>query len=120
MRKPLTIVFQLLAAGMMLLGNALRANSGQRRQLNPLSPPPAQAPAPAKTQSAAAAKKPATAKPVVPLTLKTQKEKASYALGVTIGRDLKRKTIDKSVDPALTAPGIEGFSGRQQTVADRG
>ncbi len=109
MRKPLTIVFQLLAAGMMLLGNALAQQTPAATTAQPTQPASSPAAAPAKTQSAAAAKKPATAKPVVPLTLKTQKEKASYALGVTIGRDLKRKTIDKSVDPALTARGLKDF-----------
>jgi FKBP-type peptidyl-prolyl cis-trans isomerase len=109
MRKPLTIVFQLLAAGMMLLGNALAQQTPAATTAQPTQPASSPAAAPAKTQPATAAKKPATAKPVVPLTLKTQKEKASYALGVTIGRDLKRKTIDKSVDPALTARGLKDF-----------
>jgi FKBP-type peptidyl-prolyl cis-trans isomerase FklB len=108
MRKPLTIVFQLLAAGMMLLGNALAQQAPAATTAQPQQPASSPAAAPAKTQPAAAAKKPA-AKPAVPLTLKTQKEKASYALGVTIGRDLKRKTIDKSVDPALTARGLKDF-----------
>jgi FKBP-type peptidyl-prolyl cis-trans isomerase FklB len=108
MRKPLTIAFQLLAAGMMLLGNALAQQAPAATTAQPQQPASSPAAAPAKTQPAAAAKKPA-AKPAVPLTLKTQKEKASYALGVTIGRDLKRKTIDKSVDPALTARGLKDF-----------
>jgi FKBP-type peptidyl-prolyl cis-trans isomerase FklB len=53
---------------------------------------PAQTPA-AKTGTAAAAKTPA------PLTLKTQKEKASYAIGMNIGKNLKRDSVE--VDSAV-------------------
>jgi FKBP-type peptidyl-prolyl cis-trans isomerase FklB len=40
----------------------------------------------------------------VPLVLKTQKEKASYAIGANIGRGLHRDGVD--VDPALIQRGI--------------
>jgi FKBP-type peptidyl-prolyl cis-trans isomerase FklB len=53
---------------------------------------PAQTPA-AKTSAAAAAKTQA------PLTLKTQKEKASYAIGMNIGKNLKRDSVE--VDPSI-------------------
>lgn len=100
MRKPLTVVFQLLAAGMMLLANA-------SAQQTPAATTPQPA-APAKSQSATAAKKPAsTAKPAVPVTLKTKKQKASYALGMKIASDLKRQGVTPSVDAALTARGLK-------------
>jgi FKBP-type peptidyl-prolyl cis-trans isomerase FklB len=108
MQKPLTTVFQLLAAGMMLLGNAPAQTPAATTTQPASAAAPAQA-APAKTPSAPAAKKPTTAaKPAVaPLTLKTQKQKASYALGMNIGADLKRKGVSPSVDAALTARGLK-------------
>jgi FKBP-type peptidyl-prolyl cis-trans isomerase FklB len=103
MHKPLNIVFQLLAAGTILLGNA----PAQQTPAATTSQP-AQSAAPAKTPSATAAKKaPVTAKSATALTLKTQKEKASYALGMKIGSDLRRQGVNASVDPALTARGLK-------------
>jgi FKBP-type peptidyl-prolyl cis-trans isomerase len=110
MQKPLTTVFQLLAAGMMLLGNARAqqtpaATPAQSSQPASTSP---QTAAPAKTSSATAAKKTSTAaKPATGLTLTTQKQKASYALGMKIGGDLKRQGVGASVDPAITARGLK-------------
>jgi FKBP-type peptidyl-prolyl cis-trans isomerase FklB len=66
---------------------------------------------PASTQSssssspAAAAKKPATtAKTAAPLTLKTQKDKSSYAVGMSIGMGLRKQGV--GVDPAIVARGL--------------
>ena len=98
MQKPLTIIFQLLASGMMLLGNA-------PAQQTPAASTP-QSTAPAKTPSATTAKKaPVTTKSATAVTLKTQKDKASYALGTKIGGDLKRQGVGGSIDAALTARG---------------
>ena len=52
-------------------------------------------------QGTTAARKPGTG---APLVLKTQKEKASYAIGANIGRGLHRDGVD--VDPALIQRGI--------------
>ena len=49
--------------------------------------------------------------------LKTQKDKASYAIGVSIGKSLKRDGIE--VDPALLPARNEGRTRRRQTPADR-
>ena len=69
------------------------------------SQPAAQAAAPAKTAQTPAAKKPATAaRAAAPLTLKTQKEKASYAVGANYGKGLKDHGVP--VDPALVARGL--------------
>ncbi|HUE42167.1 MAG TPA: FKBP-type peptidyl-prolyl cis-trans isomerase [Candidatus Sulfotelmatobacter sp.] len=46
----------------------------------------------------------AAKRPVAPLVLKTEKEKASYAIGVNIGKGLHRDGVD--VDPALIQRGI--------------
>jgi len=101
MRKPLTTAFQLLAAGMMLLGNALA-------QQTPAAPPaqPTQPAAAAKTPATAAKKAPATTKPAAALTLTTPKQKTSYALGMKIGSDLTRQKVSDFVDPAITARGL--------------
>jgi FKBP-type peptidyl-prolyl cis-trans isomerase len=71
---------------------------------------PAQTPA-AKTGSAAAAKTPA------PLTLKTQKEKASYAIGMNIGKNLKRDSVE--VDPAVLYRALkDAYTGGKLLLTD--
>jgi FKBP-type peptidyl-prolyl cis-trans isomerase FklB len=105
MQKSLTTVFQLLAAGMMLLGNALAQTPATPAQT---TQPAATSAAPAKTQSATTAKKATTTtKSATTLTLTTQKQKASYALGMKIGGDLKRQGVGASVDATLTARGLK-------------
>jgi FKBP-type peptidyl-prolyl cis-trans isomerase len=42
-----------------------------------------------------------------PFTLKTQKEKASYALGMRIGTDLRKQGASEAVDPAIAARGFK-------------
>jgi FKBP-type peptidyl-prolyl cis-trans isomerase FklB len=113
MRKPLNHVLPLLAAGMMLLGNALAQQTPAAPATQPTQPASGSAAAaPAKTQTAttktATTKKaPVTAKSATTLTLKTQKEKASYALGMKIGGDLRRQSVNTAVDPAITARGLK-------------
>jgi FKBP-type peptidyl-prolyl cis-trans isomerase len=103
MRKPLNHVFPLLAAGMMLLGYA----PAQTPAAQPTPPASGSASAaPAKAQTSTAKKAPLTAKSASTLTLKTQKEKASYALGMKIGGDLRRQSVNTAVDPAITARGL--------------
>jgi FKBP-type peptidyl-prolyl cis-trans isomerase FklB len=122
MQKSLTTVFQLLAAGMMLLGNARAQQTPAATTSQPSQPASAssQAGAPAKTSSATAAKKPTTAaKPATGLTLTTQKQKASYALGMKIGSDLKRQGVSTSVDAAITARGLkDALSGSKLLLTD--
>jgi FKBP-type peptidyl-prolyl cis-trans isomerase len=115
MRKSLTTVIQLLAAGMMLLGNALAQTPAATT--TPQSTQPA---APAKTQSATTAKKATTTtKSATTVTLTTQKQKASYALGMKIGGDLKRQGVGASVDSALTARGLkDALSGSKLLLTD--
>jgi len=112
MQKPLTIVFQLLAAGMMLLGNA------PAQQTPAASTPPSTAPA-KKPSTTTAKKAPVTTKPATAVTLKTQKDKASYALGTKIGGDLKRQGVGASVDAALTARGLkDALTGAKSLMTD--
>jgi FKBP-type peptidyl-prolyl cis-trans isomerase FklB len=74
--------------------------------------PPAKAPAavPPKSQQSNAPKSPqAAAKAKPPFTLKTQKDKASYAMGMNIGNGLRKQSID--IDPAIVARGLrDAFS----------
>ena len=64
--------------------------------------------APAKKQTATTTKKaPVTSKATTALTLKTQKEKTSYALGMKIGSDLRRQGIGESLDAAITARALK-------------
>jgi FKBP-type peptidyl-prolyl cis-trans isomerase len=48
-----------------------------------------------------------TTKSATALTLKTQKEKASYALGMKVGGDLHKQGVNAAVDPALAARGFK-------------
>jgi FKBP-type peptidyl-prolyl cis-trans isomerase FklB len=103
MQKLLTaLMIQFLAAGVMLLGHATAQDSSSTS---------AQPAKPASTQSSTstsgqtAAKKPATtAKTATPYTLKTQKDKASYALGMSMGTGLHKQGVP--VDPAVVSRGL--------------
>jgi FKBP-type peptidyl-prolyl cis-trans isomerase FklB len=66
-------------------------------------------------QGTTAAKKPGTA--AAPLALTTQKQKASYAIGVNIGKGLHRDGVD--VDSALIRRGIQdGIAGGKLALTD--
>jgi FKBP-type peptidyl-prolyl cis-trans isomerase FklB len=120
MQKSLTTVFQLLAAGMMLLGNA-RAQQTPAATTSQSSQPASassQAAAPAKTSSATAAKKTTTAaKPATAFTLKTQKDKASYAVGANYGKMLHDRAVP--VDAAVVARGLrDAMAGGKLLLTD--
>jgi FKBP-type peptidyl-prolyl cis-trans isomerase FklB len=72
-----------------------------------------------KAQKAPAAKTgaTATAKSAAPLALKTQKDKASYAIGLNIGNNLHRDSVD--VDPNLVLRGLkDGMAGGKTLLTD--
>ena len=108
MRKLTITVVNVLAVGMMLLGSARAqqtpaAASPQAPAAKPQTAPAAkssQAPA-ASAQKAPAAKPGQLAKPKSqsPLVLKTDKAKVSYALGMNLGANLKRDSVD--IDTAI-------------------
>lgn len=91
---------------MMLLGNGL---AQQTPAASPQQPPAAKAqPAPAAgAQKAPAAKTGPATKPRTSsvLTLKTQKDKLSYALGMNLGTNLHKETVE--VDPAIVLRGLK-------------
>ena len=107
--KKLTITaVNLFAMGIMLLGSARAqqtpaASSPQAPAAKPQTAPTAKSPQAPTTnvQKAPAAKPGQAAKPKSssPLVLKTDKDKVSYALGMNLGANLKRDSVD--IDPAI-------------------
>jgi FKBP-type peptidyl-prolyl cis-trans isomerase FklB len=90
MQKSFLTAITIFAAGMMLPGNT------QAQQ----TPPAKAQPAPQAKTTPAPAKKPA---PVLALT--TQKAKFSYALGMNLGANLRRQSVE--VDPNILARGFK-------------
>jgi len=111
MQKTLTAVaIQLLAAGALLIGQAPAQQSSSTN---------GQATSTVKTGAAKAstAKKTTGTKGATPYTLKTPKEKGSYALGMSVGLGLHRQGVD--VDPAIVARGLrDAMAGRKTLLTE--
>src|ERR1700686_3494431 len=113
MRKSHTLALTLFAASLMLGANA---NAQQTPASNPPKPPAA--------AKAPVAKTPATTTPAAPAAksesssvLKTQKDKASYAVGLNIGKSMHNDSVD--VDPSILALGIkDGITGGKPLLTD--
>jgi FKBP-type peptidyl-prolyl cis-trans isomerase FklB len=107
MQNSIRITVLLLTAASLLPNSVAEQQPAQtqpatspKSQTSPATPP--------KSQAGAATKR-APAKPAAPLTLKTQKDKASYALGMNFGTGLRKQSID--IDPAILARGLrDSFS----------
>jgi FKBP-type peptidyl-prolyl cis-trans isomerase FklB len=118
MSKTTFIATSMAAAGLFL---AASTPAQQNPAANsPTTPPaaakpataakPAQTPA-AKTGAAAGAKTQA------PLTLNTQKDKASYAIGMNIGKNLKKDSVE--VDPAVLYRALkDAYTGSKLLLTD--
>ncbi len=127
MKKPLRLVLTLFAALIILLGLLGRAQAQQTPASSAQQTPPAgsaQAPAgtPKKTPAAkpgqAPAKKTATSKTATPLTLNTDKDKVSYAIGMNIGAAVKRDGVD--VDTAILLRGLKDtLAGSKPLLTDQ-
>jgi len=111
----------LLAAGIFLAGHA----AAQQTPASSTQPSSAASPTPAaKTQTPPAAKKPATppaAKTSAPPALTTPKDKASYAIGMNIGKsvgkDLRDHFVD--IDQAILLRGLkDGLAGAKSLLTD--
>jgi len=85
---------------MILLGVAY-ARQQTPAASSPQNPPAKSSAAPAAKQGSATAKKPAPA----PFTLKTPKDKASYAYGLSLGQGMKKNAVD--LDPSVIYRGIK-------------
>jgi FKBP-type peptidyl-prolyl cis-trans isomerase FklB len=104
MQKSFYNAVHVLAAGVLLLGNAhCVAQQTPAATTQPASP--------AKTQHATTPKSTAkagastAAKTQTPLALKTQKDKFSYALGMNLGANLHKQSVP--VDPNIMARGLK-------------
>jgi len=118
MQKPLkTFVFPIFAAGTLLMGQALAQDTPASTTSKPAQSSSTQSTT-SGTAKTPAAKKPATTgtKTATTLTLKTQKEKNSYALGMSIGTGLKKQGVSTSVDPALVSRGLRDAIGTGKTA----
>ena len=112
MHKSFFAAVTIFAAGMLLPGNVLGQDTASTTQTtSPSTTTPGKAQTPA-------AKRPATgAKSAAPLTLKTQKEKFSYALGIKMGGNLKKQEVP--VDPAILARGVkDALAGGKTLMTD--
>src|SRR5712664_3872969 len=99
MQNSLRITLLLLAAASVLPNSVAQQAPPAKTQPQHATPP--------KSQPGAATKR-APAKAAL-LTLKTQKEQASYALGMNFGTGLRKQSID--IDPAILARGLrDSFS----------
>jgi FKBP-type peptidyl-prolyl cis-trans isomerase FklB len=107
MTKPLTTAINLAAVGMILLATAWSQQSATTNTQQ----------TPGKTQSSSAA----TAQPSTATdnsqVLKTQKDKISYALGMNMGINLHRQSVD--VDQALLMQGLkDGMAGNKPLLSE--
>ena len=106
MSKTTFIATSIVAAGLFLAANTPAQQTPAAS--SPSTPPAAAKPATAAKPAQTPAAKPgaaAAAKTAAPFTLKTQKDKASYAIGMNIGRNLKKDSVD--VDPAVMLRGLK-------------
>jgi len=104
--RNFTQVVPILAAGIMLLGNAQaqQTPAAKTEQAPAEKAPPAPAVKPkAPAAKTSAAKTPATKTAAAPF-LKTPKDKFSYALGMNLGASLHKQSVE--VDPAMVAQGL--------------
>jgi FKBP-type peptidyl-prolyl cis-trans isomerase FklB len=118
MRKPFQIAMLFIAAGV-LLGEA----RAQQTPATTTTPSPSSGPsgqATPKTPKAPAAKtgQAPAAKAAAPMALATPKQKSSYAIGLSIGKTMKRDGVD--VDSAALARGLrDAISGSKPLLSDQ-
>lgn len=123
MQKPLTaVLIQCIATGILLLGHAPAQNTPASTPAQPSKPASGQSTTSTTgTTKSSTASKPATARPgaSTTLTLKTQREKNSYALGMNIGAGLKKQGANASVDPGLVSRGLrDALSGSKTAMTE--
>jgi FKBP-type peptidyl-prolyl cis-trans isomerase len=119
MRKLSIIAINFFAAGILALGNA------QAQQTPAASTPQTPAAKPPTAPATGAQKTPAakpgpTTKPRTqpPLALKTQKDKISYALGMSLGSKLHQQSVE--VDPSIVLRGLkDALAGGKLLLTDQ-
>jgi FKBP-type peptidyl-prolyl cis-trans isomerase FklB len=116
MQKLLTAhVIPVLAAGIVLLGYAQAQGTPASGSTSSTQPATGQSTGTA-PKASTAKKAPVTTKSATTYTLKTQKDKASYALGMKIGGDLRRQGVNVAVDPAVVGRGLRDALGGSKTL----
>ena len=104
----------MLAAGVVLLGNAVAQTSAAPSQTPPAKKPAAPA---AKKSPSAAAKTGTATKDQAVTALTTTKQKASYAIGMNLGGGLHRQNVD--VDSAALIQGMkDALAGGKTLLTD--
>lgn len=97
MRKLFLAAVSALTVGILLLGTTMAQQT------------PASTPKPASTAKTTTTAKPHASttapKSAQPMTLKTQKDKVSYAIGMNIGQSMKKDSLD--IDPNIVARGLK-------------
>ncbi len=108
MRKLLLTAASTLSVAILMLGTLAA------QQTSAATPKPATAAKPATTTKPHTA---TAAKTTQPLTLKTQKDKLSYAIGMNIGQGMKKDSLD--IDPAIVQRGLkDAMSGAKPLMTD--
>lgn len=106
MRKTLSLSLLGLAAGTLAITPVMAHQSSPAAAPQSSS---AQSSAPKSSSKTATSKTGSSAthakKPAVPLTLKTDKDKASYAIGLNMGKTMRRDSVD--VDPSILLRGMK-------------
>jgi FKBP-type peptidyl-prolyl cis-trans isomerase FklB len=112
MHKLLMTTVSILAAGLLLLGNAPAQDAPAAT-----TPKASSGSAATKAQTPAAKKPAAAAKTAAPLALKTPKDKFSYAIGMKMGANMRRQQVP--VDPNILARGLkDGLTGAKPLLTD--
>ena len=106
MKKLSIMVVTVLAASITLAGNAMaqQTPASNGSQTPAAQAPASQAPA-AKPPGAGTAHHVAATRSAPPLVLKTDKDKASYAIGMSIGKSMHKDAVD--IDPNIFARGLK-------------
>lgn len=121
MQKPLrTLVVPFFAAGTLLMGQALAQDAPASTTSKPAQSSSTQSTTSGTAKTSTTTKKTTTGtRTATPLILKTQKEKNSYALGMSIGTGLKKQGVSTAVDPALVSRGLrDAISGGKTSMTE--
>jgi len=104
MQKTLTLALNLFVIGLLTTCN-LRAQDTPAPKTQSTPAPKSQTTPAAKTPGTTPAKPRTATATKTPLALKSDKDKVSYAIGVNIGKSMRKDTVD--VDPAIFSRGMK-------------
>lgn len=104
MQKTLTFAFNLVAVSLLASG-ALPAQDTTAPKAQTTPAPKSRTTPSTKTPATTPAKPHTATGTRTPLTLKTDKDKISYAIGVNIGKSMRKDAVD--VDPAIFSRGLK-------------